>query len=347
MRPTSSRSLCLPPARAHFCELTARWYGGASSPTKYGLNGTMPATVNSTVGSCGIRLADGTTVWSACREEVGERGTELVGGARRGTHCLAMLPRSVPRPFARGSRAGGTARRPRLDVHEWISFDDRRAADVGVRRHVPALLWTCIFGAGCKGVLDGRRHRAGRRAAAATAHTSSTTTTCADGRGGGRPLTPEQWQFQPQGAASGGFLDPTTAPRHPPGRRGVHLPQPSRLRRGPGCALHVAALEPASGRSTGSPTCAGSCRCGCTAHRRPRPRHVHPARVEAARLGRGWRRVPLVVHRVGRRLRRHDAVYEYLRDEIVEMVGEPVYERLVALLQRPRWTPLPHPAVRR
>jgi len=29
---------------------------------KYGLNGTMPATVNNKVGSCGIRLADGTTV---------------------------------------------------------------------------------------------------------------------------------------------------------------------------------------------------------------------------------------------------------------------------------------------
>ena len=31
---------------------------------KYGLNGTMPATVNSTVGSCGMTLADGTIVWS-------------------------------------------------------------------------------------------------------------------------------------------------------------------------------------------------------------------------------------------------------------------------------------------
>ena len=64
MRPTSSRSLCLPPARTHFCTEVARLYGGVSSPVKYGLNGTMPATVNSTVGSCGIRLADGTIVWS-------------------------------------------------------------------------------------------------------------------------------------------------------------------------------------------------------------------------------------------------------------------------------------------
>ena len=83
MRPTSSRSLCLPPARTHFCELTALGNGGASSPTKYGLNGTIPATLNSTVGSCGIRLADGTAVWPRADEEVDERLAELVGGPRR------------------------------------------------------------------------------------------------------------------------------------------------------------------------------------------------------------------------------------------------------------------------
>ena len=37
---------------------------GVSSPTKYGLNGTIPATVNINEGSCGMRLADGTTAWS-------------------------------------------------------------------------------------------------------------------------------------------------------------------------------------------------------------------------------------------------------------------------------------------
>jgi hypothetical protein len=42
-----------------------------------------------------------------------------------------------------------------------------------------------------------------------------------------------------------------------------------------------------------------------------------------------------------------DPVYRTMRGEIVEMVGAAVYERMVALLERPRWTPLPHPAVRR
>ena len=49
--------------RKHFCTDVARGHGAVSSPRKYGLNGTIPAIVNRTVGSCGIRLADGTTSW--------------------------------------------------------------------------------------------------------------------------------------------------------------------------------------------------------------------------------------------------------------------------------------------
>ena len=40
-------------------------------------------------------------------------------------------------------------------------------------------------------------------------------------------------------------------------------------------------------------------------------------------------------------------VYQYLRDEIVEMIGAKVYDQLVELLERPKWTPLPHPAAKR
>ncbi len=47
--------------RKHFCTEVARAQGGTSSPTKKGLKGTMPAMVNRTVGSWGIRLAEGTS----------------------------------------------------------------------------------------------------------------------------------------------------------------------------------------------------------------------------------------------------------------------------------------------
>ena len=47
----------------HFCTLVARGHGGVCSPVMYGMNGTMPATVNSSEGSGEIREAEGTTVW--------------------------------------------------------------------------------------------------------------------------------------------------------------------------------------------------------------------------------------------------------------------------------------------
>lgn len=42
-----------------------------------------------------------------------------------------------------------------------------------------------------------------------------------------------------------------------------------------------------------------------------------------------------------------EPVYTYLRNEIAEMIGEKVYAQMVELLERPKWTPLPHPAVKR
>ena len=41
-----------------------------------------------------------------------------------------------------------------------------------------------------------------------------------------------------------------------------------------------------------------------------------------------------------------EPVYESSRDEIVELVGQRIYDTLVAQLERPGWVPLPHPALR-
>ena len=72
-RPTSSRSLCLPPARMHFWVSAARVSlpgmapahletSGARWPRKIGTNWFMPALVNSRFGESGIRLDEGTMV---------------------------------------------------------------------------------------------------------------------------------------------------------------------------------------------------------------------------------------------------------------------------------------------
>src|SRR3954454_5027375 len=49
--------------RTHFCTLVARGNGAGSRPVRYGMNGTMPATVNSREGSGDTSDALGTTVW--------------------------------------------------------------------------------------------------------------------------------------------------------------------------------------------------------------------------------------------------------------------------------------------
>src|SRR4051812_30874547 len=63
----ASRSLCLPPARTHFCTSATRGgsYGTGSSPRKNGTNCIIPEFVNiGAVGWCGMRPADGTIVWA-------------------------------------------------------------------------------------------------------------------------------------------------------------------------------------------------------------------------------------------------------------------------------------------
>src|SRR5690625_7069636 len=59
--------------RMHFCTLTARGYGAVSVPTMYGMNGTMPATVNMIDGSEETREALGTTVCSLAAKKSRKR----------------------------------------------------------------------------------------------------------------------------------------------------------------------------------------------------------------------------------------------------------------------------------
>ena len=206
---------------------------------------------------------------------------------------------------------------------------------MGLRRHVPPLELDVHLRPG----LPGRAHRTGARARAGLLQLRRPLRRRRRRR---RPvearlarLTDEQWQFRRKGR-KGGFLRDarTTAPASPasstaPASSSTAPASP----RGAGCALHHGrARRRRAAASTGSPTCAGSCRCGSGAHRRARPRDLHAARVEAARLGRGrlefhWWCTEAPDAFVGR-----DAGLPTLRDEIVELVGEPVYDLLVAQL---------------
>ena len=126
MRPISSRSLCLPPARTHFWTSATRGgsNGTGSSPRKYGTNCIIPEFVNiGAVGWCGIRLADGTSVCCRAREEVEEGAAQLVGvhavrparlpagrAVELGVGCSASRSRIASRPSATAARRSAPRR---------------------------------------------------------------------------------------------------------------------------------------------------------------------------------------------------------------------------------------------
>ena len=207
--------------------------------------------------------------------------------------------------------------------------------------------WSCIYGAGCKGVLDDDATELAQ-GCCSTAPTSSTTTTCRPCSTSLTRLEPRHWQNYKKGHNKGVLETEDGATKTRVVEGCVHLPQPARLPRRRRCALHIAALEAGERHIDWKPDVCWQLPLRLEHHTDDNGYVTStPARVEAARLGRGRRRLPLVVHRERRRVRRRPPAYQYLRDEIIEMVGQAAYDQMVVLLERPKWTPLPHPATRR
>ena len=174
----------------------------------------------------------------------------------------------------------------------------------------------CSYGAHFTGAKDARRVQA----AAAT-------------------LTPEQWQFYKR-ARPEGSRKPNVSCASRSGdlttrlvnEACIFLNRPD-FPGGAGCALHRAALERGVPHLELKPDVCWQLPLsrddevgrGRTCDLR------HPA-MGPPRLGQGGVRVPLVVHRVTRRLRGHAARIEELEQELVAMVGKKIYKRLVAYL---------------
>jgi hypothetical protein len=235
-----------------------------------------------------------------------------------------------------------------LDVHEWISFEDDHERRTWVfDATFLRSSWTCIFGAGCKGVLDGDATELFQGCCSYGAHFIDDEDVRVVTEAAGR-LTPDQWQFHRTGRR-GGYLeseDDATVTRLVDGAC-IFLNRPG-FARGPGCALHVAALDAGERPLDWKPDVCWQL-----------PLRLHDSTDEHGYVTstlREWKRrdwgpggdefhwwcTESDDAFVG-----DDAVYRTLRDEIVEMIGAGVYDRLVALLERPKWTALPHPAVRR
>jgi hypothetical protein len=234
------------------------------------------------------------------------------------------------------------------DVHEWVSFEDpdeRRTwmFDATFLRSN----WSCIFGAGCQGVLDAPAIELNQGCCSYGAHFVDDDDVANLVKHVVR-LEPRHWQFHAK-AKKRGFLEPD-------GDGGtktslvddacIFLNRPG-FAGGEGCALHVAAVEAGERPLDWKPNVCWQLPLRLQ-HTTDDNGHMTSTLREWKRRDWGdggaefhwWCTVDPEAF-VGDR-----PVYVYLRDEIVEMIGEDVYRELETLLRRPKWTPLPHPATR-
>jgi hypothetical protein len=155
------------------------------------------------------------------------------------------------RPSA-GTRS--TAAGPPAGTHEWLSFPDPEENRTWLF-DVTFLLspWNCIFGAGCQGVLTGPAPELAQGCCSYGAHFTGPDDVARVERAAAT-LGPETWQFAARARTPSGKLKILTRSKADPAKPDVEivsrivddacifLNRPD-FPAGPGCALHLAALQ--------------------------------------------------------------------------------------------------------
>ena len=235
-------------------------------------------------------------------------------------------------------------------LREWVSFDDpheqrRWLFDVTFL----ASSWTCIFGAGCQGVLTGPAPELEQGCCSYGAHFTGPEDV-ARVEAAGATLDADQWQFREQGRRRGVIKRTKageTVTRMVDGAC-IFLNRPG-FPGGPGCALHRAAVERGEHPMALKPDV-----CWQLPLRREDTTEADgsvTSRIvswDRQHWGEGgaefhWWCTEAPEAFVGK-----VPVWRAMREELVGMVGQEVYDRLAAYFEakgrRPRF--LPHPAVR-
>ena len=238
------------------------------------------------------------------------------------------------------------------DVHEWLSLED----DAEQRTWMIDLTflrspWTCIFGAGCKGVLDHDATALGQGCCSHGAHFVDEDDIDTVVKAAKR-LRKRHWEQYRTGRAKGvlGSEDGTTTTRVVNGVCIFH--NTAEFPGGTGCALHIAALEAGERPLDWKPDVCWQVPLRLD-HATDDNGHVTSTLREWKRRDWGgggedfhWWCTDSPDAFVGKQ-----QVYVALRDEIVELVGKKVYRRIVEHLEanptEVAGTPLPHPALRR
>ena len=241
-------------------------------------------------------------------------------------------------------------------VHEWISFEDP-----GEQR-----TWVfdatylrsghhCIYGEGCQGVLDAPAEEMAQGCCSYGAHFVDDDDVQTVVRAFVK-LEPRHMQFYGK-AVKGGFLrpgdaDPESDDEPPTVTRLVDdacifLNRPG-FEGGTGCSLHIAALEAGERPLDWKPNVCWQVPIRLE-HSTDDNGHVTSRLREWKRRdwGEGGDDFHWWCTEAPEAFDNAAPVYVTSRDEIVELIGQPIYDLMVEQLERPEWVPLPHPTLRR
>lgn len=246
---------------------------------------------------------------------------------------------------------------PPEDLHEWISFED---PDEHRTWLIDATYlrsnYTCIYGCGCKGILDEPAPELMLGCCSHGAHFADADDVANLQRQFER-VRPHHMQFHKKAIKKGYLRD---GDPDDPGDDG----KPQTVTRlvddaciflnrvgyegGVGCALHIAALDAGERPMDWKPSVCWQVPLRLE-HSTDESGHVTSRLREWKRRDWGeggsefgWWCTEAPDAFVG-----SEPLYVSAKDDIVELVGEHVYAAIVKQFERPEWVPLPHPAVRR
>jgi hypothetical protein len=235
-------------------------------------------------------------------------------------------------------------------VHDWVSFEEADGTTWIFDATFLMSRWHCIYGQGCKGVLTEDSSEMQQGCCSYGAHFADAEDRTTVRKAAAR-LSAEDWQFKKVAKAMGGPLG-----RNDDGEwttrlvddACVFLNRPG-FAQGAGCALHVGALRAGERPLDWKPDVCWQLPLRLTSETDD---HGHVTNTLREWKRRDWGEGGEAFHwwctesddAFGGSRR----VYEELRDEIIELVGDEPYGWLVAHLgSRPSTHVLPHPARRR
>lgn len=235
------------------------------------------------------------------------------------------------------------------DLHEWISFEDPDSEQTWIIDSTfMRSNWSCIYGNGCKGVLDDNAQELMQGCCSYGAHFLDKKDLASVTKFVKR-LQPRHWQNYDKGHKNGWLKkerDGADATRVVDGACIFHN-KPD-YEGGFGCAFHIAAIEAGERPMDWKPDVCWQVPLRLEEFTEDDGHVISHLREWKRRdWGEGgadfhWWCTDDPKAFVGK-----DPVYKYLKDEIVELIGSKTYKTLVALLEEKRSVPLPHPQVKR